>query len=530
MSKARSGGERGGRGRSGRGRGGLNGDFAEVLATLIQAHDSSARALAVALDLDVSLVYKWLRRERTPALISGHPEAIAQFLNLDASERAALRAAQERSLAQGSRKTSVPRRVMALIGNIVTREAKADAAATTSDGDRRTPALPPDQPVLHTREDVQLAVLNVIGGALAPDACGDTMLCTFQGEGLGPFDGDLSARWQEAMQRALRNRWRIEHIWRLNRDLQRSVSLVDSTLDLLGAGEYHPLYIDAAETLSPPYDLIIRPDRALVMLATQNTTSVDAAIVTHDQEQIRLWRDHYQQLRALARPPLQRFLPKQSTAAGAVLTKTEEQFPGRVFVKYGLSLITEPASWCNPSSHWARLIQQQGFDVPRFLEYRSRRLAAFQRHVRTAIYRDICPEQAVELMVETGVYLANGQREPLVEVPPEARREHLLNVIRLLREQENYHLALVPDDALARVRISPDTFWEVLGGTQAMLNTPTQDARRRAAAMDVVITEPQIAAAFQFYFDSLWERIPPLNRDRRYVIWWLERQLEKVPA
>jgi hypothetical protein len=519
MSKSRSGGPGGSSGPSA--------DFAETLGALVQSHDSSARDLAAALGIDVSLIYKWLRRERTPALASEYAEAIARFLVLDTAERAALRAAQEHSLTQGRPKQSVPRRVVSLIGRIVTRESD-DPAAEWSSATRTTPALAPKWPVIHSQEDLQQAVLNLIGGALKPKTPDAAILCTFQSDGRGAFDGDRGARWQDAMQRALRNGWYIEHVWRLNRDVERSVSLVASTLDLLGDTKYRPLYIDGAETLSPPYDLVIRPDVAMVMLATHNAHNVDAAIVTRGKEQIRVWREHYMQLSALAQPPLQRFLPPQSGQFVQLLADSEERLPGRGFVKYGLSLFTEPSSWSRPDSHWAHLIDLQGFDVDLFLVCRQRRLVAFQRHVQTAVYRDICPQQAVEIMVQSGLYLADGNREPRVQVPPQARREHLANTIHVLREQANFHLALVPDDVLARVRISPDTFWEVSGGVQAMLNTPTRGGSEHAAAMNVVITEPRIAAAFQVYFDSLWERIPPLNRDKRYVIWWLERQLERL--
>jgi hypothetical protein len=312
--------------------------------------------------------------------------------------------------------------------------------------------------------------------------------------------------------------------------VRRSVALVAHMVDMLGAGRYEPLHVGKYEPLSPPYDLVIRPDAALLLLATQNPHDADAGILTRDPKQIALFRAHFAQLRAQAKPLLRSFRGAESAEFGRLLAESEEQLPGRDFVKYGLSLCTEPAHWSQPGTHWARMMADRGYNVPLFIEYQKRRLAAFAKNVRTAAYRDICPMEAVETMVREGSYLGTGKREHVIKVPVPERIAHLKNAIRVLREEENFQLALVAPEEKDDVPVPQDTFWEVVGGTQALVNTPARDADGRSASLDIAIVEPTIAAAFQLYFDSLWERISPRNRDKGYVIWWLERQLETLQA
>src|SRR6478672_4558513 len=96
--------------------------FDACLSRLLELKRSSARALAENLEVDVSLVHKWMRGERTPRFGSRHVERIGEVLGLDAVERAqlalshtsTLRAAQTRSRMQDRPKKSVPKRVATL--------------------------------------------------------------------------------------------------------------------------------------------------------------------------------------------------------------------------------------------------------------------------------------------------------------------------------------------------------------------------------------------------------------------------------
>src|SRR5947209_20605411 len=72
--------------------------FGSYLNTLLDERTLTPRDLAGQLGLDLSVVYKWLRGERTPRFNSGHADRIAEALQLAPSERQALNASQVRSL------------------------------------------------------------------------------------------------------------------------------------------------------------------------------------------------------------------------------------------------------------------------------------------------------------------------------------------------------------------------------------------------------------------------------------------------
>jgi hypothetical protein len=533
--------------------------FDACLSRLLELKRSSARTLAEKLEVDVSLVHKWMRGERTPRFGSRHVERIGEALGLDAVERAqlvlshtsTLRAAQTRSRTQDRPKKSVPKRVATLIARIVGQREESVIAETASGRGTQPPQLPKEGAIVEP-QTVYEAVIDFIGSVPRTRTADRAIFMTFHSEGISEGigagdadDSDHGAQWQQAVREALRRGWRVEHVWRLTRDARRTAFLVATTLDLLGAGDYQPLYTSGAAAPSPPYDLVIRPDAALLLLATRNARNVDGGILTRDPKQIQLLSGHYAQLRAQAKPLLQSYR-RDNPQFGAVVVESETRFPGRSLVKYGLSFYTEPEEWSHPASRWAQRMTYPEADVESFSLHRWARLAAFRDHVRTHLYRDICPKRAIERLAQEGRYSRYterhagtmgkgksgkmGKQEPQEVASVEERRQHLHSAIALLEAHDNFQIALLDADEEKALGVQMGTYWEVVGADRVLINARTLDAHAEPMDIEIAIDEPTTVAGCLAHFDQLWERIMPRNRDKDYVIWWLERQLESVPV
>src|SRR4029077_11666642 len=129
------------------------------LTTVLTERNLAPRELAGLLELDLSLVYKWLRGERTPRFNSGHADRIAAALQLPPTERHTLFQSQVRSLrerpahrspaAPPSRFVSAPvassvaslidHRTKALPGRAPTPRGVKGSAMTPADGAVRGP-------------------------------------------------------------------------------------------------------------------------------------------------------------------------------------------------------------------------------------------------------------------------------------------------------------------------------------------------------------------------------------------------------
>ena len=148
------------------------------------------------------------------------------------------------------------------------------------------------------------AAIEILATAPPPRSLDQTIQLTWQGEGaLDPFNPPFGTDWVYEMRGALARGWKVKHIWRLNRDISRSVTLVQTMLDLVGAGAYESFFIPKHETLQTPFDLLIVPDHAAALFfATADGSTVDSAVVTRDPAQIALFSAHFDLLAKSAQP------------------------------------------------------------------------------------------------------------------------------------------------------------------------------------------------------------------------------------
>jgi hypothetical protein len=512
--------------------------FGGYLNTLLTERNLTPRDLASLLELDLSLVYKWLRGERTPRFNSGHADSIAEALHLPPTERQTLFQSQVRSLrerpAQRSRPTPRSRFISAPVDALIGRRMIAHTGrAPTPRGVKGSAMAPADGAVRGPRAALEAAI-EILATAPSPRSLDQTIQLTWQGEGaLDPFNPPFGTNWVYALRGALARGWRARQIWRLNRDISRSVTLVQTMLDLLGAGEYESLYVPKHETLQTPYDMLIVPDHAAALFfATADGSTVDSALVTHDPAQIALFSAHFDLLGKHAQPLIEAYPRRMVGLFDKVLVESEIRVPGRLFVKYSPSLMTEPAEWSSETSFWTERMREMGFSgaaLTHRIESRRQRLMALLAHAETTDYRDICTMQSIEDIAQHGWYLRNAEARPIKGAPVAERRQHLQHAIEVLRRYPHFQLGLLDDGEAEELRVARETQWEILGEQRVLINTRSLDSEDQPVDLDITLDEPGIVAAFVEHFESHWRRMAPEHRDRDWVIQWLEEQLRAIP-
>ncbi len=484
---------------------------------------------------DPSTVYRWLRGEATPALRSNNFERIRAHLKLSRLEELLLRDAQIRSLTE--RTPRPPRIRKPPVSAPRTSAAPSESDANSDQAGRAHDEAHPHQMISkHARATKILAEMTERIEAL-PDAplnsdADRTILVTWQGRDPLELSDRLQARWFAALKAALRRGWRIEYLFRLDSNAYRTVRLVEMMHNLVGLGDYSPRYFTTYGAMTPSYDLIILPGVAAASLfssATPNT--VDAGMITTDPEHILLFQGHAQQLLKQTRPLITGyFLAESDITAVEILRRAETQPGGRMLVKDGLSVITQPEKWFNESPPPVIPGALPTEDQEAVIQHRKERIAAFKRHIDHDTYCDICTERAIELLAYDGIYMEGSQRSSYRHAK-QVRLEHLNNVVHLLRTYENYHLALVSEhqvNALKPDGISIKGMWEVTGDNSVFIAIQVPNKSGKSALAHLLITESTVAAGFREYFRSIWQKIPPNQREKEAVIQRIEREIRSI--
>lgn len=506
--------------------------FGDYLGQLLREYRCSGSRLANMVGIDPALIHRWLRNEAVPKLDTAYCDEIARNLDLSQTELGQLKEAQIFSLSRPLERRPKARSDSAAVERLLRRAAPRPHPNGSRSLTLPVPHPPASRPsgVIWGRPALLESIISLLEHLPAlPRLQNNTLMLSFQGaeNAFGGFP-ELEEQFTRALQGALQHGWQVCHLLRLDQDVPRSISLVEEMFKVLGTGRYQPYYLSQYGTLAPVYDLLIIPNRAaMLFFATQNPRRVDAALLTHDPEQIELFRTHFDQLYAMSQPLVRSYASADRDAIWEAYTTAESHLGGRVAVKDGLTFLTEPPTWYRTDRPLLQATGLRGPALTRIIELQQRRRAAFSRHVSTALYRDICPRRAIERLVNGGETNRNDQIFGL-RLSVEERREQLEYTLFLIRTYGHYQLALIDEEE--QQAIPTEMFWEVAGNSTVLMNTWATDISGKDVLVDVVINEPAIVQAFHNYFGELWERIAPDHKDKAQVIAWLEQQLAQLSA
>jgi transcriptional regulator with XRE-family HTH domain len=504
--------------------------FGEYLGQLLKERGCSGARLANLVGIDPALVYRWLRNEAVPKLDTTYCDEIAQNLQLSTADVRHLKEAQVYSLSNPTERRPKARSSSAAVERLL-RQAGPPAAANGSSPALFQPLAPRQSGVVWGRLAVLEAIISLLE-SLPPlqRHQSNTIMMTFQGaeDAFEDFP-EQQERLTKALLRVMQRGWHIRHIWRLDQDARRSILLIEHMLRLLGTGRYQPHYIAQTGTLAPAYDLLIVPKTAaMLFLATQNPRRDDAALLTHDPEQIELIRTHFDQLQTLSQPLAQSYLPEEMLRNWQAYAEAENQPGGRFAVKDGFTFLTEPPRWYQPDGLMSQILDFSGPDLASALEHQRRRHAAFQANISAHPYRDISSRRSIEQMAQQG-NVPHNDRYPLgFRLPPAARREQIERAIHLLKTHQHYELALIDEEE--EQFIPTEMFWEVVGQQTVLMLCWSTDMGGKDVLVELIIHEPTIVHAFHDYFAELWDRINPAHKDKTQVIAWLEHQIALLSA
>lgn len=502
--------------------------------------NTPVRALAQAIHVEHSVVYRWLRDERVPALNSGVLENIAAYLDLSSRECTQLRQALITSLEAPPKVRSATAK-SSKKARVAARRIVRQTPPRSEHRHEPVPTPARDETVvsdseLRGRANVLRAAIALLENVPVCEPPGSqSILLTMQGK--EPFEGlpdgrSLSGAWKHALRTALTRGWRVQQVWRLDKNIDRSFRLVEMMLELLGAGHYQPSYVTRYGLLRPTYDLLIIPGNAgLLMLATQQDEYVDAAVLMRDTEQLEVLTAHFSQLLANTRPLLRNLEHDQELEFNRVLAQAESEPGGRRLAKQGLSALTHPPEFWEEDSLWVRCALEGNFvsstQLREYMELHNKRRDLFDRRVRSGAnaYIDMCSKRALMELVDAGQYPPD---EPVfgITMPLPLRLQHLRHLVGILRKYPHYQLILA--DAAEESAFPSSTYCMITGGSDAFLSLWSRDVTGRPIQVPLHITEPTLVGALRAYFDDVCEHIAEQNRDKEQVIAWLNGQIARL--
>lgn len=527
--------------------------FGQCVQELILIRGWSAAQLARAINIDASYVRRWIRGERTPALHTSYINDIAEALcdGLDRDYRKATKAAllalfdqsappdddvplpdrvrhhlQEAqiytlSLDTTARKNRKPSKTQSVVSQLleITHHEPNDPLTSRTTPASHTQEIDPIPPVLSNRETILSAAISLLKQAMQNQdqhiEQNREIFLTFQSE-RDYFDGypELYHEWQQTIIQALRLGWSIRHLCKLNKNVERSLQLVNQILTWTNySGSYHLYYFNKYRIDYPTQEIILIQGTGVIMgYATDQFKEIDAGLYLKDQNAVHIIEKYIEQMLHNTEPLIH--ILSQNDYFELNVSK-DRKSGSHYLCMHDLSYLTVPPtimekymSRSMPDERERRIHWNRIEDT----------VQSFHRDIQHYPMRHIYPMRAIEQLVAMGDYEVN----PYFRPTREDIRNHLLYLIELLQIHEQFEIALIDDykyDLIHRAQL------DIKGNhTVAIGIMPRNDTNSQVEL--IAITEGTIVSAFQEYFEDIWERINPIYRDKQSVILWLRGKLE----
>lgn len=360
-------------------------------------------------------------------------------------------------------------------------------------------------------------------------------------QGADPFGGfpELRAEWQAALHAALKRRWDIQHLVRLDHSARGAFTYVEDMLTLLGSGaegRYQPRYFPDYGLLKRPYDTLIVPRvGAMQLLSSPDESAVDHARFYPASEAkshaVASLHDHFTWLWSQT-IPLARTYTGVSLEFYNSVRDAAEQDGDWSFVWDRISERGTPAA---VDRRRAEPVLRAGGANARLarevLLNRQRRREAFLRQVKHYRYRELCPRSGIERLAANGEFRSDWLKT--LGARPETVAErivHLRQIIHDLEHHDNYELGLLTEEQASRYCRN---LWTVKGSYSACIRMYHPSPYGGSAGVSLEIREPTIVAAFEDYFSHIWDSLKADSKDKRRTIAWLNglvQSLEAQPA
>lgn len=322
--------------------------------------------------------------------------------------------------------------------------------------------------------------------------------------------------------KSIQKGWKIVFLFNLDKEIKRIAKIIDLLIPLIQTGNIDIYYFNEHNPLVFSNEKIIVPKLgALSCFIYNQCPNNTCAFYFKYLKAVDILEKNFNILLSTYTKPLIRYYSSQNKLEyGAYLTKIEEKIGNRFLFKYCFSILTLPKSL------YKRLLTKKGLskeEADMALKFYENRLNAFFENLQYFYYNDIYHIDCINDLIKhhqiyfydyTGVEKLNLKTSEVIEL--------LQNIICLLKSYEKYNIAFISGNN--QVLTQNKDFCCLVKERQAVM-LENLSFSNSVAPVKLSIKEPIMIKAFEEYFKDLMAKISPVNKDKNEIILWIKKQI-----
>lgn len=536
--------------------------FGECLAAVLNALELKCSKMAREINVDPSLIYRWLRNERVPSYDTSYIEQISTYVtgkicnsyqmeaisdllkshgidapsdteDLQKKIKMWLEESQGYSLMLRKKAKSLNRRHL----DSSTKKSSQGNRASGTDRvickpvlDNQDSAANRDFVCYHDHIDVIKGSMEVAYAAIrllsqaikAPVPDDNKILITLNSKmNILLDDKFLRQELTQTLKDALSHGWSIIFQIRINDNVERTTEIIEIIQPLLSHGNIIIYYHQASDENCAVSELCIVPSvGALFIFSSKADHPANTAFWYHEKECMEALASYFFQYLTFAKPLL-RLYPSPKTIHFLNACAEAEEAPGDKYAfKNGLNTITMPLSLYERYISCCKLSEHE-ISLRKFLH--GKRLESFESQVNYYKYKDICPIESLEKLVKDKKY-------PMDEYYMLDNRIlsnedivcHLENLVKMLERYDNYEIAFVSEKDFEDLY---NVCWEIKGHSRIFIESMNRGGLTSddsCTKRNYSSAEKHIVNGFRHYFLKIWDEIPTANKDKSNAIQFIK--------
>lgn len=329
--------------------------------------------------------------------------------------------------------------------------------------------------------------------------------------------------WKDLLLKALNDEWHILILFRFNNSIDRTLRFINFMLPLLKTGRLEIYYFKKYGTNETEREIyVISGIGALSCFSTKSHSNIDCAFYFENKTAVDILKDYFNVLLTSCSQPLMKYFSQKNIFDyNRYIIENEESTGSRFLFKYCFSMTILPENL------YEKLLKRKNITSNKFLmELNSyqRCLDAFLLNIQKYEYRDIYYADSILNLVEhkqycfysdTGIEFMDLEAQDIIH--------YLQNMISLLETYDNYSIAFIPGNSDSAAKI--EDYYFLIKERQTVL-LGVYEPLKPIPEVRLCIDEPMFVQAFNEYFREIWEHIAPVYKDKKEIILWLHSQID----
>lgn len=325
---------------------------------------------------------------------------------------------------------------------------------------------------------------------------------------------------RNAMLKAMNTGWNIIFLLKLDNNVNTIIKFIDFAQSFIYTTKFHPYYFKKYDLFPTYQEFIVIPQIGALLGLSNNTYSeIDAAFYFRNKVAIDILKNKVDIIiRNHTNTLVKYYRNDNAIDYSNFLSEQEDIIGNRILYKRDFSILMFPENLYKKLLHMED-IEKDEINIS--LEFYKRRLKSFLSNIYNYKHTDICHIDCINNLIKyRKLYLYSHNKISLINLDLRDVINILKNMVYLLKKYDNYNIVFISQNS----NISDFIVYCMLKERNAVI-METYEYSNDIPIVRMSIKEPMLVKAFEVYFNEVLDHIAPMNKDKNEIINWIEHQI-----